>query len=207
MNYAVRLSFPAQGLASWFSRVALASEKCIFYEHASNKENVHIHGLIFGWSKDKKTLKDWVKETLRLTPVRTQWSFKESYDGKPVDDGFIKYMTKGKYDPVYVKGFSVEFIAEEKAKGFDAKKNNDERLSKNDRYWNDFRKWVGEDIKDDLGWTVNKFEVIRRWSYCYMMNNIHLPMPHDIARMKACTMKLAWELEVPLPDKDLVYKY
>jgi len=120
----------------------------------------------------------------------------------------LAYMSKGKYEPKYVKGFSEEVIAEAKAKGYDSKKNNDEKPDKNELYWRSFHVW-SDGIQQDPDWTTNKskFEVIRRWSYSYMMNNVSMPMPHDLARHKACVMRLAWELEVPLPDNDRFYKY
>lgn len=211
MNYAVRLRFPFQSIAPWASRVSMACEKSAFYEHSGDPANIHIHALILGWSKDKTTLKNWLKETLNLTPARTQWVFSTHYDGdKPVDEGFLAYMSKGKYDPKYVKGFSDEVIAEAKAKGYDGKKNNDEKPDKNEKYWRSFYAWAVPDIEQDSNWSKfadNKFEVIRRWSYSFMMNNVSMPMPHDLARHKACVMRLAWELQVPLPDNDRFYKY
>jgi len=39
-------------------------------------------------------------------------------DKKLVDYGFISYMSKGQYDPVYVKNISQESIAERKAQGY-----------------------------------------------------------------------------------------
>lgn len=205
MNYAVRLTFTYGRLQAWCSRVAMESEACVFYEHNADPANVHVHGLILGFRKDKKTAKNWIKEALRMSPKPTEWSFKEHQkDGTPLSVDFIAYMSKGKYDPSYVKGFTPEQIAEQKAKGYDAKKNNDEKPDKNELYWRGFDRWVSPQLEEFLVRNYGNdatFEWIRCKSFCYMMENVSLPMPHDIARHKACVLRLAWSCDVTPPSK------
>lgn len=208
MNYATRLSFPYSRLAAWVSRVAMASEKVIFYEHAGDPNNVHVHGLIVGFRKDKTTLKNWCKEALGMTPARTQWSFPErTKEGEPLTDGFISYMSKGKYDPSYSKGYTADEIQQWKAKGYDGKRKNDEKPDKNLAYYNAFEKWVGGEVEDLLARASESartegkgiFDYVRRLSYRFMMEQVMLPMPHDIARHKACVMRMCYTYEIPVP--------
>lgn len=202
MNYAPRLSFSYEALAPWISRVSMAAEKVIFYEHSRDPNNVHVHGLIIGFRKDKTTLKNWCKETLRLKPLKTQWTFPEQQkNGDPLDVNFIQYMTQGKYDPKFNKGFTAEEIAEQKAKGY-AGKGTDEKPDKNTLYWHGFDKWMAGECESELFLAMNltaQFERVRKLSYMYMMDHVMLPMPHDIARHKACVMRTCHDYEIPVP--------
>lgn len=209
MNYAPRITFPYARLASWISRVSLACEKVIFYEHSGDPQNVHVHGLILGFRKDKGTLKNWLKEALGVKPTKNEWRFPEQQvNGEPLDANFIAYMSKGKYDPVYNKGFTLEEIAEQKAKGYVGKKN-DEKPDKNTMYWNGLEKDVAPQLEYMLerysGDNEALFEFIRTRCYAYMMNHVSLPMPHDIARHRACVMRLCWEYSIPVSPKASKY--
>lgn len=205
MNYAIRFSFPYDKVAAWCSRVSMVSQKVCFYEHAENAANVHVHGLLMGVTKDKSTLKNWFKETLGLAPARTQWVFSQvQKDGSPLDEGFLAYMSKGKYDPKYNKGFTDDEIACAKAKGYDRPDRASVKVSKNDQYYKDFVDYVkelGEERLLDSMHNDGKFCYVRRKSFRFMMQKVGLPMPHNIALHKACVMKYCFENDIPLPVK------
>lgn len=139
-----------------------------------------------------------------MKPTKTQWRFPEQQnDGSPLDVNFLRYMSKGKHDPVYNKGFTPEEIAEQKAKGYEGK-NTDEKPDKNSMYWNGFEKWMDDECETEMFkamTALGQFERIRKLSYRYMMDHVKLPMPHDIARHKACVMRMCYEYDVPIPPK------
>lgn len=201
MNYAPRLTFPFATLSSWISRVAMVSEKIIFYEHADNPSNVHVHGLIMGCTVDVKTLKNWVKEAVRVTPTRNQWSFKQEFNGESVNEGFIKYMSKGKLDPKYVKGFEPEFIAQEKSKGYDGKSERKQKQSPAAEYYDGFVKWLHEKSNHETMPDISSYDGVRKYAWRYMMLNSVMPMPHQMSLYKASLVRYCWDYSLPLPDK------
>lgn len=152
MNYAVRITRPYVQVAAWVSRVAMVCEKVVIYEHSKNVSRIHIHAHLWGCADTDDTLKNWLSQTLNVKVNKSDISFKQIYKPKgstqsrPIDEGNISYMSKGKYDPVYNKGYSQEELAELKAKGFDKKEdlkckkgNNDEGL------YNAFCEYVNEE--------------------------------------------------------------
>lgn len=208
MDYAPRLTFSYESLQRWISRVAMVSEKVLFYEHSDDPANVHIHGIIRGCSVAEKTLKNWVKETLGLTPTGTQWTFPQTYKDKvtgeriAVNDEFVKYMSKGKYDPVYNKGYSEEFIADQKSKGFDKKDRKvDKKQTAAERYYNEFVKWLWEKSNHDRVLDLDNYEVIKKAAYRYMMIQFSMPMPYQLSLYKASVMRFCYDFNVPLPEK------
>lgn len=147
MDYAIRITAPASGMESFFSRLALHCEKLIVYEHPENPLNIHCHLVVFGYRGDDKNPKRWCEKALNRVLTSTQFSKKKQYkpkgeiEYKPVDEGSVSYASKGKHDPKYVKGWSDEEVAALKAKGFD-KKDKPEKVtvSKDEKWYNDFEK-------------------------------------------------------------------
>lgn len=154
MNYAVRITREYSQLLSYIPRIALVCEKMVVYEHNENVSRVHIHAHIWGCSQTDDTLKNWLSQTLGVKVNKSDISFKQQYKPKgstqsmPIDDGNISYMSKGKYNPVYVKGYTNEEIEELKAKGFD-KKDDSYKAKKNssdEGLYNAFIEYVGSEF-------------------------------------------------------------
>lgn len=201
MNYAPRLSFPYKDIAPWVSRVAMVSEKVIFYEHSDNPDNIHCHGLIYGLSVDKDTIKNWLKETLRLTPTRTQWTFPEQYKGRSVNDDFISYMSKGKLDPVWNKGFAPELVAEQKAKGYDGKAmKGSKRVNAASLYYDDFVKWLYDKDEHKEVLDLTNPYTIKNSAWRYMMIHTPMPMSHQRQLYVASVIRYCWDYDISLPD-------
>jgi len=99
-------------------------EKVAFYQHpAEFPKGVHVHALLWGWTKKEDTLRNVIKA---LRPGNaTTWSYElcqnQKKKGPPVNEDFISYMSKGKFDPCLLKGWSQEYILEQRAKGYDKK--------------------------------------------------------------------------------------
>lgn len=207
MNYAPRITYPYEKLAPWISRVALVSERTIWYEHSDDQNNIHCHAIIMGLSKTIKTIKDWLKEMLQETPTGNQWMFPQTYkdketgESRPVDDEFVKYMTKGKYDPKYNKGYSPEFVAEQKAKGFDGKaKKGAQRVSKSIQCYNEFVDWLNDkDNHKTKPVDLQNEESIRSAAYRFIMGTGVVPMNHEFQLMRGLVIKYCWDYQLPLP--------
>jgi len=88
----------------------------VVYEHEADDDvaRTHIHFYMEGFRFTTQWIKDNVKKELNESSfARTDWSFKEkNKDGTAVDRGSITYMAKGELEPVFVKGFTAEELAE-----------------------------------------------------------------------------------------------
>lgn len=113
---AVRITRPFSDLSGTVRQWALKAERLVVYEHNDDgAERIHCHMLLLGVGCDAERLKQIVKETCPGTIGKGNsfWSFKTKVAKVgQVDDTkcstFITYMTKGKYDAKYVKGWSEE---------------------------------------------------------------------------------------------------
>lgn len=117
-NLAVRITAPFSDLSGMVRNWALKADKVLVYQHDDDK--VHIHVLMLGVSCDKERLKQIAKESRIVGGGNEFWSFKTKVKGgiavSPENsDRFITYMSKGKYDPSYNKGWDVEELARLKA--------------------------------------------------------------------------------------------
>lgn len=117
-NYAVRVRMSYETLATTCADWSLKSEKMLCYQHDDKKENIHCHFLLVGVYDSTDTLKRLLK-THGLLPKASDWSFKSKFklkDGTVVDitdetiPQYITYMSKGKYEPSYNKGYDTEFL-------------------------------------------------------------------------------------------------
>jgi len=123
MDYAIRLArsySDISGVCDLYKGVCTA---LVVYEHPNNsREGQHVHMLMMGCTKGSDTLKNYLKRLFGEFRA-VDWSFKTSYKSNgetvPVSTDFISYMSKGKYDPVYLYGISADEIALYKAKGYD----------------------------------------------------------------------------------------
>lgn len=100
-------------------------QKSIWYYHPNGKhgKGPHIHGLIYDWPKTDETCRNLIKKKLNLS---TQGTFAVSnrYErGTKMNDMFVKkyitYMSKGKFDPIFQKGYDNEYVNECKSEWVD----------------------------------------------------------------------------------------
>lgn len=117
--WAVRVSLDYASLgAELVTKVAAACDRLIIYEHESDEEinRTHTHWLADNMQVTDETIKNWIGRD--RGKGNAFWSFKTTYKPKkdgpeqPVDLNFIKYMTKGIYEPQFVKGFTADEIEE-----------------------------------------------------------------------------------------------
>jgi len=109
-DYFCRMTAP---FATQTEAITMIAEKCVkvlVYEHNEETSRIHIHMYLVGCQVSTDTLKNYFKRS-GFKGGNKDWSFKLSRD-----DGCITYMTKGIYDPSFVKGYSDEELAEYKAR-------------------------------------------------------------------------------------------
>jgi len=103
---AIRLTFPYDTIADVFKPF----EHVIVYEHEADAKvkRTHVHALV-ETDVSTDTLKYRIKKIVGFVP-KTDWSFKTEMHGEPVHDKLITYMSKGKLEPKYQKGFTQEVV-------------------------------------------------------------------------------------------------
>lgn len=113
-HYAVRITRSYEQCAAYVAKISLLCEKMLVYEHVGTAtEKVHVHMMLIGVRCDKKTIKDNASKGTALATLKGNgdWSWKteDKKYGKVTDSvEYITYMTKGKFDPKYNKGYSKE---------------------------------------------------------------------------------------------------
>lgn len=113
-DYAIRITRASCDLSGVYDRFAGVSTMLVVYEHP-DEGNVHVHMLMMGCKVGTDTLKNYVRKEVG-TVLAKDWSFKAK-----ANKDFIAYMSKGKYDPVYMYGICADEVAVYKAQGYDKK--------------------------------------------------------------------------------------
>ncbi len=123
-DYFCRVTCSTDKLRPVFEKL---SNHTIAYEHNEDSLNVHTHFFIKDMKESTDTLKNWIRKL--VGPFKaTEWSFKTKYKPHkeaqevPVTDGCITYMSKGKLEPSYNRGFKPEYVEEYKLKWLDFKR-------------------------------------------------------------------------------------
>ena len=122
-DYAIRVRVSWKEFEGSMGDWGLLSRHAIAYEHPE-PGNIHCHVLLTGVHCSDETLKNVMRGHNLKLKGNKQWSFKQSFKN-PQDEvieitpetwpKYISYMSKGKYDPKYVQGFSEEIVADCKA--------------------------------------------------------------------------------------------
>lgn len=165
MNIAFRVSLA-------FSDVKLEQlyedcEKVIVYEHPADDEvsRTHIHGLCIGYKHKDDTFRKFFKGKYEYA-----LTLKNKKTGAPVDETFITYMSKGCYDPVYVKNVSDEEIELGKSLGFKVEKS-DKKMSHTDKQLN--KKGLSHwDVIEYVRSKAHKTIVLGKDEFGYMIEKV-----------------------------------
>lgn len=123
-------SVPPSELLTFITSVADKSEKLIIYRHPKEEaERDHIHGLCVNTTLSEKVFREWCNRKLKLEKSNKSYSVGTTF-GKNIKISdltyttYITYMSKGKYDPLFNKGFSDEDINELKHQWKEPKEKN-----------------------------------------------------------------------------------
>lgn len=118
MNHVCRITRPADQLSDLFATWAKVSGQVLAYQHDADDKvkTTHCHVLIQGCKIGQEGLR---KRALKILTLygNEDWSFAQ--DEFDATKNPIRYMTKGKYDPVYNKGYHELLIQSEKAAWID----------------------------------------------------------------------------------------
>lgn len=113
-DYAIRITRSNCDISGVYDKFASVSTMVVVYEHP-DEGNVHVHMLVMGCKVGTDTLKNYIRKEIGTVSAK-DWSFKAK-----ANKDFIAYMSKGKYDPVYVHDISADEISVFKAQGYDKK--------------------------------------------------------------------------------------
>lgn len=103
-----RVRVPYANVTGAVEAIAEKCDKIVVYEHNERQDNIHIHLYLQRCQVSTDTVKNYFKKCgFNAGPKGTGWSFT-----KATDIGCITYMSKGKLDPCYVKGFTQDEIDE-----------------------------------------------------------------------------------------------
>jgi len=104
-SYAVRISHPAEIVKRICSIWAMRCKRLACYQHDDDgATNIHCHIIIEEADIEKKQLRNLAKPIADVHG-NAMMSFRSEYDG---DLKGFSYMTKGKYEPVYLLGWTQE---------------------------------------------------------------------------------------------------
>lgn len=122
MDYAIRLTFEYDSIKDVIERIASSVESIVVYQHDKDDtvSRTHIHMLVVGCKHSTDTLKNWIKKHIGAVE-KTDWSFKAAKKEESERLRYIAYMSKGRLDPLLVRGFTEEFIEKCKSSWVDPK--------------------------------------------------------------------------------------
>lgn len=118
----LRISRPYDQLREVFK--GLEAEFIVVYEH-NEASRVHIHALLKECPIQLLGLKRRIEKVVGKVS-KTDWSFKTT----EITEQFITYMSKGKLDPVFVKGYTPERIASYRSAWIEPEKKVQTKLTK-----------------------------------------------------------------------------
>lgn len=130
MNGPWKVYFETKGMdyMEFIQELSKKVEKCIWYFHPTGKRGPkpHLHALIYDFPRTDETMRGYIQKKFNLNGREQEFAVSNKYDkGIPMTEEFtpkyITYMTKGKYEPVLVKGYNMLDIDELKAKWVEPK--------------------------------------------------------------------------------------
>ena len=169
-NIAVRLSASYETLRTTIGDWGLVSKLLVAYEHPE-PDNIHCHLLLTGVYVTNQNLKDTMRAHGVPLKGAGQLSFKESFKcpttkkvieiNEETWPKYITYMSKGKYEPKYIQGFSSETVTAYK----EAWCVNSTRDPSGYTIYLDFKKFLESRVTETLSWTS-----VVSYAHIFMMN-------------------------------------
>ena len=113
-HYFVRIHLTKEQIEPAIASLQDACTQFIAYEHPDNIDRIHCHLILCDVTCSTDTLKNYIRRSCPVAPRAGNkfWSFKSANDLH----GAITYMSKGKYDPFSVKGFTQDEIDSSKGR-------------------------------------------------------------------------------------------
>lgn len=206
---AVRITLPFSDLSGTVRAWALKADKLLCYEHVGEKTSKpHCHLLLLGVACNKERLKQVAKESGLAGGGNEFWSFKTA---KQEAERYIVYMSKGKFDAVYNKGYEPDYLQMCK----DAWEKGEAEPSREEKLFRDFEErviwpFVREHIVDVPAsqwpsWTdgttiVKNAELVqhlaRSWAFGHHKRIWSVRIATD-AKMVFLTYCMRYDIEIP----------
>lgn len=100
---------PSEVIQTALDKISSQVASMIAYEHAERADNIHIHMMLIGCEVSTDTLKNYIRSCGMVPPRAGNkfWSFKTCDTDLQTP---VTYMSKGKLEPFFVKGFTQEEI-------------------------------------------------------------------------------------------------
>lgn len=148
--WSIRVDGSYQDLSGFFVKFIDKSEEVVIYEHPPTPKGhpVHCHAQFWEAKFSKQTFYDNVKKVQHIASETDKKKQATMYYCKELKSRsiYIRYMTKGKYDPVFVKNIEQHVIDYEKSLGFDKydlkKENGDNSLVEDNDTMNKPKKYT-----------------------------------------------------------------
>lgn len=119
----IRVDGSYESLIEFYSKFILKTERVLIYEHpvTDNGKSVHTHALFIGATFSKQTFYDSVKVVKHIADELDSKKRANMYYCKAMKhmETCIKYMSKGKYDPVFKKDFEDSSLETYKEMAYD----------------------------------------------------------------------------------------
>lgn len=205
-SYFVRITKAYHDVSGMITDWANRAAKVVCYEHVGTEtEKVHIHVLLVDCEVEKKMLKTMVsKYNLK---GNKDWSWKERKD---LSDTPMIYMTKGKLDPKFLKGYT-----EQEAQGWKTRweeKREESVWEKvidycygDEQYVSDKRKEFMEGLTYPVDAQEVQFRFITKYTQrMIFMYNKQIWTPQAANQYKCCVMTYVMRtgMTIPLSYKD-----
>lgn len=192
-DYAVRLTYAYDDIASLIGAWALRVEQLAVYEHVGEAtKKVHCHLVMTGSNVDKKQLRN-IAMKYRDVKGNELCSFKQ-FDGSDI---YMSYMTKGKHEPKYLKGYTID-DHERWIKAWRPPSVSQQKVDKNTKMYQEFCVSQGYEMLDNNILSIKragKYYVRNVLNMCFSVNAC------NIYKMLVRTYCYDNDITIPAGDK------
>lgn len=139
MNGPWKIYFETKGKSymEFVSQLSESVEKCIWYFHPNGEhgKGPHVHALIYDFPRIDDTMRGYIKKEFNLDGRKQEFAVSDNYEkGEKMThektEKYITYMSKGKFEPFFFKGYEKSEIEKLKEKWIDYKKT-ENKIEKN----------------------------------------------------------------------------
>lgn len=197
-DYAVRITYPYERIASLVSAWAMRCETMAVYEHPQDERvnRTHCHMILTGTNVDKKQLRNIAS---RFADVKgnENCSFK-AFTG---EERAYVYMTKGVHDPKYLLCIPRITADDWKAKWTQQPAAAATPVDKWSKYYKQFVDSQGSEIRDE---TTNPLYVCKKNAMFYVrdiLGMVFTPNAVNIYKMLVRTYCYDYKIQIPSGDK------
>lgn len=226
-DYAIRVTRPYDSIASWVASLALKCSKLVVVEHNERVSKVHCHLHVIGYDGHTDTLTNTLEKALNIDKtdkanrgnklISKKTEYGEKGNKKPIDDGNISYMTKGKYNASYLMGYTLEEYLVFKAQGYDKKDYHEGEKESPDavyyRQWEEKFHGVNLVWDDDIGeykpaQKVLDFIDIKNHAYAYAIEkNQRIRNRQSLYKFQMLVWTYCYRHDIKIPKDETKWQF